>query len=88
MKITVCGSITFMQELKKLKYELKKIGFDEVLIPKGFGKNDKEIKEKMTAEEDGKRKIAFDLINLHYRKILQSDCILVANYEKKISLDI
>lgn len=72
-----------MNEMETLKSKLKKIGFSEVFMPKGFGKDDKEIKEKMTTEEDGKRKIAFDLINLHYRKILQSDCVLVANYEKK-----
>lgn len=83
MKITICGSITFMDEMKSLEKELKKLGFSEVLIPIGFGENDKSIKEKMTTVEDGQRKIDLDLINMHWNKILKSDCILVANYEKK-----
>lgn len=83
MKITICGSVTFMDEMNELKESLISMGFEEVQIPMGFGDNDKEIKEKMTRDEDGKRKIAFDLINQHWNKILKSDCVLIANYEKK-----
>lgn len=83
MKIAICGSITFMEEMRALEKELLKIGFSEVFLPVGIGGNEKQFKDKLTVQEDGQRKIDLDLINKHYIKILKSDCILVANYEKK-----
>lgn len=83
MKITICGSITFYDEMANLEDELKVIGFSEVLRPIGVGGKEKEYKASLKVEEDGKRKIDLDLINEHWKKILKSDCILVANYEKK-----
>lgn len=83
MKITICGSITFYDEMAKLEHKLKKLGFDEVLRPIGVGGKEKEYKATLGVQEDGKRKIDLDLINEHWRKILKSDCILVANYEKR-----
>lgn len=82
MKISICGSITFMDEINLLKDELLKIGFEEVFIPVGYNGQEKDLKGKLTPVEDGKRKIDLDLINQHWHKILKSDCILVANYDK------
>lgn len=83
MKITICGSIAFMDEMEDLEKKLREIGFTEVLRPIGVGGHEKEYKGNLTAQEDGQRKIDLDLINMHWHKILKSDCILVANYEKK-----
>lgn len=83
MKITICGSITFMEEMEKLENELKEYGFTEVFRPIGVGGHEKEYKANLSLQEDAKRKIDLDLINMHWHKILRSDCILVANYPKK-----
>lgn len=83
MKITICGSITFYDEMENLEKKLKKLGFKEVLRPIGVGGKEKEYKANLGIHEDGKRKIDLDLINEHWKKILKSDCILVANYKKK-----
>lgn len=53
------------------------MGFQEVFMPVPMIPG-----SKLNAEESGKRKIDLDLINTHYLKILQSDCILVTNFEK------
>ena len=80
MKITICGSVKFMDKLRVLKRALLKIGFEEVFLPIGMRDNNKI--EGMSVLESGLRKIKRNLINTHYRKILASDCILVANYSK------
>lgn len=86
MNITICGSITFLEEMLEIKKKLLKLGFKEIFHPIGFDSTvseTKKLKDKMTVEEDGKRKIKLDLINEHYKKILKSDCILVVNHEKR-----
>lgn len=86
MKITICGSVTFMKEIERDAKVLKKLGFTEVFIPQGFAtseKDDKELKERLTEEESAQRKIDHDLIRRHFNLIMQSDCIFVANYDKK-----
>ena len=83
MKITICGSVAFIKEIERLDHELVSLGFKEVYRPVGFDKSDEEMKKDWTPEESAKRKIHLDLINEHWRKILKSDCILVANYEKR-----
>lgn len=83
MKITICGSISFMDNMEELAAILESQGFNEIYRPIGVGGHEKEFKDNMTMQEDGQRKIDLDLINMHWHKILKSDCILVANYEKK-----
>jgi nucleoside 2-deoxyribosyltransferase len=83
MKIAVCGSITFYNEMQTLAKELKNIGFEEVFLPVKFTQSQHQYKENMSVEESGDRKIALDLIRKHYYKILSSDCILVLNNTKK-----
>lgn len=78
MKITICGSVSFWGEMQELEKKLRKMGFEDVFMPVPT-KN----KDKLTDIEHAERKIKLDLINEHYIKILKSDCILVANYEKK-----
>lgn len=86
MKITICGSVTFMTEMENHKKELEQLGFEEAFIPEGFGSTElsaREIKDRLTLQEDSQRKIDHDLIRRHFNLIIKSDCILVANYEKK-----
>jgi hypothetical protein len=83
MKITICGSITFMDEMERLEKKLIKMGFSEVFMPIGLGDAEKKQINKWTVKESAQRKIDLDLINMHWRKVLKADCILVANYEKK-----
>lgn len=75
--ITICGSVIFFDLFVELKKELLKMGFTQVLIPIPLNK-----KSKPKGVEDGKRKIELDLINKHYKKILQSSCVLVVNENK------
>ena len=67
-----------MKQIRKLKTELIRLGASRVFLPRGF----KKYTRSKTPEESAQRKIKFDLINTHYRKIIKSDCILVANYDK------
>lgn len=83
MKIAVCGSITFYDQMKKISKELKSLGFEKIYMPVRFGSGKHQWKEDLTAEESGDRKIALDLIKKHYYKILSADCILVVNLPKK-----
>lgn len=72
-----------MDKMEELSISLKNLGFDEIFRPIGVGGHEKEFKDNLTMHEDGQRKINLDLINMHWHKILKSNCILVANYEKK-----
>jgi hypothetical protein len=75
MKIIVCGSMKFIEEIKKIKDKLTDLGH-EVTIP-NLGNLEKE--QQM---EDHKAKIEFDLIRLFFKKIENSDALLVANFDK------
>jgi hypothetical protein len=55
MKITICGSITFMDQMETLEQSLRKMGFSEVFRPIGVGGHEKEYKASLTAQEDGQR---------------------------------
>ncbi len=79
MRVTICGSIDFIPRMRGLKKELIKLGVESVYLPRGF----KKLIRSKTPEESAQRKIKYDLINMHYKKILRSDCILVANYDKE-----
>lgn len=92
MKITLCGSIAFIREMEDLAKRLQALGH-EVQLPSA----DIELKDgrKVTIEEfylirkqanpseewiwDEKERA----IQRHFQKIVWSDAILVANYDKK-----
>lgn len=88
MKIAICGSLTFAQEMNKLRDQLVDLGFEvqlpfsAVKILKGEFSQDEINKSKedgtfhkITAENDAIRK--------WYEVIKNSDAILVANFDKK-----
>lgn len=78
MKITICGSMKFNQEMVGLGEELKKLGH-EVFMPVAVDGVDywsEDSKQKIEAKQ------GLNLIGKHMDKIEGTDAILVANYTK------
>jgi len=81
MKIALCGSLSFHEEISRIKEELQSMNY-EVLMPASielYGPKVDEIK----ADRNRYLKIAPDFIRMHFDKIANSDTILVVNLEKK-----
>jgi predicted RNA-binding protein with PUA domain len=78
MEITICGSMTFFEEMKNLSIALIEKGH-KVNLPE----KEEPIDPEMSEEELAKRKIEKDLIMKHYKLIKKSDAILVVNEGKK-----
>jgi hypothetical protein len=85
MKIAICGSMAFAQEMLDAKMSLEKNGH-KTILPEGTEKYTKgklkKLAGKKGALEGAKRKINNNLIKKHYYKIQESDAILVINGEK------
>jgi hypothetical protein len=94
MKIIICGSISFTLEIKKISDELIALGH-EVDIPmtsRRIIKGEfslKEFEEEKEKNGDGSfregaaRKLKDDVIKRYYKKIKETDVVLVLNMEKK-----
>ncbi|HMT00920.1 MAG TPA: hypothetical protein PKC14_01205 [Candidatus Absconditabacterales bacterium] len=91
MKIAVCGSMVFHKEFEELKSQLDSMGHNTHIPELKLGMTDGNISIRdylATEAKPGedltwlwkKKNIA---ILDHFRIIEDSDCILVANYEKK-----
>ncbi|MEK7669022.1 MAG: hypothetical protein AAB350_00305 [Patescibacteria group bacterium] len=78
MKITICGSIKFFDEMVGFQKQLKANGHEVFMPIKVVGVD--------YWSEDGKSRIeakkGLGLVNEHLNKIEKSDAILVANYTK------
>ena len=74
MIITLCSSTTFYPQLRTLEERLISYGHS-VLLPS--------MVDYHSLEETALAKIQNGLIRDHFKKIEQSDAILVANYQKK-----
>jgi nucleoside 2-deoxyribosyltransferase len=78
MKITICGSLKFFDTMVGIQERLEKMGH-EVLMPI-------EVPGLDYWSEDGSLRVtakrAQDLISEHFRKIEQSDAVLVVNMTK------
>ena len=92
MKITICGSIAFQDEVLSVKEQLEKLGHEVKLWPSRLkDENGKPIsvteyyKIRHSANNDEKwvwdRKA--EAVLEHFEKVAWSDAILVANYDKK-----
>ncbi|HLD77495.1 MAG TPA: hypothetical protein VJB16_00555 [archaeon] len=92
MKVCVCGSIAFYDQMALVKKELEKAGH-EVDIPHseftdGNG-NAMAIKDAYAFRQTAKREQAWvwaekrNALEGHFRKVGWADAILVLNYEKK-----
>ncbi len=81
MIIAICGSMSFAFEMLNVKAVLERLGH-VVLLPELTEEFAQHPSWKRTRDEDGRRKIESDLIRKHWRKIQESDAVLVLNYDK------
>lgn len=82
MKIALCGSMAFHNEMGRVKASLESHGH-VVFVPDeldNLSMNESYLK---TDEEKITKKIEHDFIRAHFRKIEQVDAILILNYKKK-----
>jgi len=82
MKITICGSMQFYQEMGQIQMLLEEMGHT-VLVPKDFLVVEQNESLMANDEERITVKIEHDFIREHFTKIQEGDVILVLNYEKK-----
>lgn len=84
--IVICSSASFYEKLFPIKKELEKLGF-KVVLPKtanimkknnNFNRSFYNTWDKNPKNYHKKRK----LMNGHFKKIIKSDAILVANFDK------
>lgn len=78
MKITICWSMAFAQEMI-IAQALLQAKWHEVIVPEN---TDKYANNTMDVENKWE-KIEIDAIRAYYNKIWDSDAILVLNYDKK-----
>lgn len=83
MIITICGSMEFHENMRRIKRDLLAMGYT-VLVPKSIELMDTAGYIHPTDDEEKiAAKIRHDFIREHFRKIEKSDAILVLNYDKK-----
>lgn len=84
MKITICGSMSFAQEMIDLKKQLEAKRFEVATPEKVEDYIDKDLQDKISGGtlEGAQRKIDNDFIRKHYREIEKADAILVINKDK------
>ena len=78
MKICICGSLSFTDEVMTLARKLEALGH-ELLLPNGMSNRVAERED----YDPVKTKAATDAVRKHIDKIRESDAILVCNYDKK-----
>ncbi len=78
MKITICGSMSHFEKLRKIEKNLLKFGH-QVFMPIDFGVDYLTISD----EDFGELKKEKNAIKEHFEKIKKSDAILVCNFDKK-----
>lgn len=87
MKITICSSLAFSQEIGKIAEQLKQLGH-EVLLPATSEKiladliDASEIEKEKQEGTASERSIKNNAIINHHKKIQSSDAILALNYDK------
>ena len=82
MTITICGSMQFHKEMAEVRDQLKVRGFT-VFVPGELTDLTHNESYMESDEERISAKIEFDFIREHFRRIEQSDAILILNYKKK-----
>ncbi|PIY95561.1 MAG: hypothetical protein COY66_06415 [Candidatus Kerfeldbacteria bacterium CG_4_10_14_0_8_um_filter_42_10] len=88
MKISICGSLDFTYEIKKIADQLKSRGL-EVTIPLSSEKilngefSLEEIKTEKEKGEFSKRAIKYDSIRAYWKIVNEADAVLVTNFDKK-----
>src|SRR3989338_4381932 len=82
MKVIICGSISAVDEILRVKKEVEKKGH-EVEIPEGVKRIEIKSKTNASTEERADIKIKYDLIRGYYEKMKRYDVALIVNPEKK-----
>jgi len=84
MKITICGSVKFAEEIVEVYYELEKIGHTPMIHEEMFGIADGTAKELIEGismnHSDIKKK--YNFIKWWYNCIKSGDAIVVCNFDK------
>ena len=83
MKITLCGSITFISQMLEAKTALEKMGH-EILVPLSAERG--ESKDFWSAFRSSNLQefasVKADRMRIHFNKVKTTDAILVLNYDK------
>jgi hypothetical protein len=88
MKIAICSSLDFINEIKEVGEKLSQMGHEVTLphtaekIYNGEATYDQVMEEKQNGEF-ANRGIRQDSLNYYYGKIKEGDAILVLNHKKK-----
>ena len=91
MKITICGSIAFFEEMQEMKIKLESLGH-EVKMPPSELKDDNgkdipimeyyKLRKATMNDESWIWNRKEEAMRMHFDKIVWSDAILVLNYDK------
>jgi hypothetical protein len=84
MRITICGSVNFAEEMKRIKRELEN-GGHEVVLPWSiceFGLNSHEDADRLKERQDYIDGIKQDATIRHFDEIKNCDAVLIVNMEK------
>jgi hypothetical protein len=91
MKITICGSMAFIDEMEEVKHRLMELGHEvQIPTPAAEDETGKEIsakiiyqRKKLLNEDDP---FIWDAVNIamrdHFKKVVWSEAILVCNFDK------
>lgn len=84
MKITICGSVKFADRLVDIYRQLEKLGHEPVMHEDMFGIADGTAKELIDGIglDHSEVKKKHDFIKLWHNLIIDSDAILVCNFDK------
>ncbi len=86
MKIVICGSSAFKEKMLEYKDKLVLLGHEPIVHPdyEAFVKGEKqEVWNQVTGGEHYKAKKSQGYIKWYYKAIVESEAILVLNFDKK-----
>jgi hypothetical protein len=85
MKITICGSVKFAKNLVEVYHQLEKLGHQPMMHEQMFGLADgtaAQLTDTANGMETSDIKIKYNYIKWWYNCIVNSDAILVCNFDK------
>ncbi len=85
MKITVCGSISFAEKLVDIYKKLKEMGHEPLMHEHMFRLVDgtaPQLEDSRNRVENSEIKRKYDFIRAWYRMIVDSDAVLICNFDK------
>ncbi|EKD58282.1 MAG: Maf-like protein [uncultured bacterium] len=79
MKIVICASMSAIKSIIAIKGDLERVGH-EVVAPENL---EKHLAKTFSSSESTEEKIKDDLIRRYFKKIKNSDAVLIINEDKK-----